>query len=218
MSSDSSNSDSNTKVYKLRSRYYFPIWKQKTLSSASARGLDKFFTQNVTVKTETEVDTMETEYINETDDGKRRKLKGELNQMKRERRKSLAAAAMLTNSVKSKDLKMLSSCKINPKKLYDKICKKYGSEEDTDLTDLLDDFKESKLKSKKKDPEDWFSEIEQIKEQLDAIDNTFVKSEMEVTAHILSNLPKGYKSVKTIIQMDDNYLDEEDFQALENKL
>ena len=99
------------------------------------------------------------DYIHETDDVKRRKLKGELSKMKRERRKSLAAAAMLTNSVKSKDLKMLSSCKMDPKKMFDKISKKYGSGEDTDLVNLLNDLKFCKLKSKKKDPDDWFSEI-----------------------------------------------------------
>ena len=208
MSSDSSDSGSDTKVYKLRSRRYFPIWKQKMLSSASSKGFDKYLLNDVQVKTEAEIDTKETEYINEADDNVRRVKKGELVQMKRERKKSLAAAAALTSSVRSKDLKTLAKCKLDPKKMFDTICKKYGSEEDTDLSDLLDDFNDCTLKSKKCDPEDWYAELEQINEQLSEIDTAFMKSDKEVTAHILNNLPKGYKAIKTIIQMNDNYLDD----------
>ena len=128
--------------------------------------------------------------------------------MKRNRKHSLEAAAMLTISVRSRDLKMLSKCKLNPKMMFDKICKKYGTEEDTDLTDLLDDFNECKLKSKKKNPEDWFADIEQINEQLGDIDTDFQKSEKEITAHVINHLPRGYSAVKTVIQMDDNYLND----------
>ena len=208
MSSVSSSSDGDTKVYKLRSRRHFPIWKQKILSAASSKGYDKFLTSSVAVKTEMEIDAKEVDYINEVDDKQRRIKKGELNKMKNERKKSLAAAQMLTSSVRSKDIKMLASCKLDPKRMFDKICKKYGSEEDTDLSDLLNDFNECVLKSKKKDPEDWYAELDQINEQLEAIDVSFSKGDKEMAAHILSSLPKGYKSVKTVIQMDDNYLDD----------
>ena len=60
---------------------------------------------------------------------------------------------------------MLAKCKNDPKAMFDKICKKYGSEEDTDLSDLLDDFNECVLNSKNRDPEDWYAELEQINEQ-----------------------------------------------------
>ena len=207
MSSDSSTM-SETKVCKLRSRKYFPIWKQKILSAASSKGYDKYLTTSVAVKTDAEIDAKEVDYINEADDKQRRIKKGELHKMKSERKKSLAAAEMLTNSVRSKDLKMLANCKLDPKKMFDKICKRYGSEEDTDLSDLLDDFNDCVLKSKRKDPEDWYAELDQINEQLEGIDAAFAKSEKEIAAHILSSLPKGYKAVKTIIQMDDNHLDD----------
>ena len=42
------------------------------------------------------------------------------------------------------------------------------------------------------------------------IDATFTKSDKEIAAHVLSNLPKGYKSVKTILEMDDDHLDDLD--------
>ena len=162
MSSDSSDSGNDAKVYKLRSRRYFPVWKQKTLSAACSKGYEKYFTTSVVIKTEAEIDAKETDYINEVDEKVRRVKKGELAQMKRERKKSLEAANMLTSSVRTKDLKMLAKCKNDPKAMFDKICKKYGSEEDTDLSDLLDDFNECVLKSKKRDPEDWYAELEQI--------------------------------------------------------
>ena len=208
MSSDSSVVSGNTKVYKLRSKKYFPIWKQKALSTASSRGYNKYLTQDVTVKTETEIDTMETNYINETDDAKRRKMKGELSKYKRERKRSLEAADMLKSCARSKDLKMLSACKSDPKKMFDKLCKKYGTEEDTDLTDLLEDFKTCKLRSKKRDPEYWFAELDEINEQLGGIDVSISKNDKEIAAHIVSNLPKGYKSVKTVIELGDDYLDD----------
>ena len=208
MSSDSSEASGSTKVYKLRSKKYFPIWKQKALSTASSRGYNKYLTQDVTVKTETEIDTMETNYINETDDAKRRKMKGELSKYKRERKRSLEAADMLVSYARSKDLKMLSACKSDPKKMFDKLCKKYGTEEDTDLTDLLEDFKTCKLRSKKRDPEYWFAELDEINEQLGGIDVSISKNNKEIAAHIVSNLPKGYKSVKTVIELGDDYLDD----------
>ena len=94
--------------------------------------------------------------------------------------------------------------------MFDVLCKKYGSEEDKDLTDLLEDFKDCKLKSKKVDPEDWYAEIEQINEQLEEIDSDFKKTDKEVAAHILANLPKGYTTVSKFIKMGDNYLDDLD--------
>ena len=164
MSSDSNESSDGMKVYKLKSRRGFPTWKQKIMSVASAKGYDHYLTTNVTVRTQTELDEKETEVINEIDDDVRRVKKGELTKWKRERKRSLAAAEMLTTSVRSKDLKMLAKCKLNPKLMFEVICKKYGSEEDEDLTDLLEDFKECKLKSKKTDPDDWFAELEMLNE------------------------------------------------------
>ena len=210
MSSSSSESEGNTKVYKLRSRTHFPAWKQKIISAASSKGFEKYLTSNVAVKTEAEIDQDEADYINEVDDHRRRVKRGLLSQAKRTRKKSLAAAEMLTNSVRSKDLKMLSKCKLDPKAMFDKICSKYGTEEDTDLSDLLEDFNECTLKSKKHDPEDWFGELEQINEQLNDIDKDFAKSEKEMAAHIISGLPKAYSAVRTIITMKDDYLDDVD--------
>ena len=84
---------------------------------------------------------METEYIDEDDDTKRRKLKAELVKEKRERKRSLAAAALIINNVKEADLKKLAKCKLNPKLMFDVLVKIYGSEENEDLDKLLDDFK-----------------------------------------------------------------------------
>ena len=81
-------------------------------------------------------------------------MKSKLAQMKREIKKSLAAAVILTNIVHSKDLKMLGKCKLDSKTMFDKIYHKYGTKGDTDLSDLLDNFNECVLKSKKRNPED----------------------------------------------------------------
>ena len=139
--SSNSDSDDHMKTYKLRNRKGFSAWKQKIMSVASAKGYDQYLTTNITVKTQAELDTKEIEMINESNDDARRVKKGELTKWKRERKRSLAAAEMLTSSVRSKDLKTLAKYKLNPKLMFDVLCKKYGSEDDEDLTDLLDDFK-----------------------------------------------------------------------------
>ena len=107
LSSDSSDTDAKANVYKLCSKKAFPIWKQKIISAASSKGYDQFLLKDVTVKTQDELDTLETDYINETDDAKRRKLKGELSKHKRERTRSLAAADLIISNVRDKGLKKL---------------------------------------------------------------------------------------------------------------
>ena len=49
--------------------------------------------------------------------------------------------------------------------------------------------------------------MEQVNDQLEDIDPIFLKSYKEMVAHILNNLLKAYKSLKTNIQMEDDYLD-----------
>ena len=61
MSSDSCDSDTDAKAFKLRSRKLFYIWKQKTISTASTKGYSKYLT-------DTEIDNKEVEYIKEVDD------------------------------------------------------------------------------------------------------------------------------------------------------
>ena len=211
--SDNSSASGNhhdTKVYKLRSRKNFPNWKQKTLSMASSKGYERFLLEVVKVESDTVIDQKEVDYINEGNADVRRILKSELNKMKKVRERSLKAATMLTCRVKDSDLKMLARCKKNPKKMFETICDKYGNHEDSDLTELLDDFANCKLKHRKHDPSDWFMELDAINEQLGDIDADFAKSKKEVCAHILNSLPKGYSRVKTVIQIEDNHLDDLD--------
>ena len=177
---------------------------------ASSKGYERFLLEDVKVEDDVVIDQKETDYINETDIDKRRKLKSELTKMMKVKEKSLKAAAMLTCSVKDSDLKMLARCKKNPKKMFEMICDKYGNREDSDLTELMDDFSNCKLQHKKQDPTDWFVELDAINEQLGEIDKDFTKSKKEICAHILNSLPKAYNAVKTVIQMVDNHLDDLD--------
>ena len=78
---------------------------------------------DVPIKTQAEFDTLEIDYINETDDSGRRKLKAELSKHKRERRRSLAAADLITSNVRDKDLKKLAKCKLNPKLMFEVLSK-----------------------------------------------------------------------------------------------
>ena len=208
--SDSSESGTNTKVYKLKSRRNFQSWKQKTLSMASSKGYERFLLEDVKIEEPDDIDLMEEDYINEVDEDRRRKKRNLWKKAKKLRKNSLEAAAMLTCSVMSKDLKMIAKCNNNPYKMFEVVSKKYGKREDTDLTELLDDFENCKLKSRKDDPDDWFAELEQINEHLGEIDKDFRKGKKEVCSHIIKNLPKGYSGLRTVIQMEDDHLDKLD--------
>ena len=110
---------------------------------------------------------------------------------------------------------MIAKCKDNPFKMFEVIFSKYGSREDLDLTELLDDFAMCKLTSKKDDLEDWFAKLKQINEQLEDIDKDFKKSSKELSLHLLKNLPKGYSSLKTMLQLVDDHLDKcEEIQSV----
>ena len=64
MSSDDSDSERNTKVYKFKSRKNFQVWKQKTLSMPSTRGLERFLLNDVPVNTEQEIEVKLYDYVN----------------------------------------------------------------------------------------------------------------------------------------------------------
>ena len=213
MSDLSSDEGHNTKVYKLKSRKTFPKWKQKTLSLARSKGYDRFLLNDVKVKSEAEIEVLEDEYHAETDSTLKALKKRIASKAIKERKLYMRAATVLTLSVRTKDLKILNKCKDNPKEMWDALARKYGAEEDADLNDLLDSFNHCNLKDKRRDPEDWFAKLDQLNDQLEEIDSTFMKSDKELVAHILNNLPKAYKSLKTNIQMEDDYLDDlEDVQ------
>ena len=216
MSDTSSNEGYNTKVYKLKSRKNFPEWKQKTLSLAKSKGYDRFLLNSVVVKTETEIEVLEDDYHAEQDAVLKASKKRIASKAKKERKAFLRAATVLAMSVRTKDLKIINKCKGDPKEMMDALCKKYGAEEDADLNDLLNSFNYCNLKDKRRDPEDWFAKLDQLNEQLEEIDNTFAKGDKEMIAHILNNLPKAYNSIKTNIQMEDDYLD--DLEEVQEKI
>jgi len=82
MMSDSSQSDSDPKTYKLKGRHDFAAWKQKTLSSASAKGYEKYIIQDVLIQDEAVLEEMEDKMIEETNADLRRKLKAKLAKLK----------------------------------------------------------------------------------------------------------------------------------------
>ena len=147
--SNTSESGANTKVYKLKSRRNFQSWKQKTFSMASSKGYERFLLEDVKIEDADDIELMEEGYINEGDEDNRRKKRNLWKRAKKLRKNSLEVAAMLTCSIMSKDLKMIAKCNNNPYKMFEVISKKYRKREDTDLTELLDDFENCKLKSRK---------------------------------------------------------------------
>lgn len=76
---------------------------------------------------------------------------------------------------------------------------KFAEKDESNLTELLQEFTSCKLESTAVDPDTWFLKIDAINTKLKAINIAYEKKDYEMKAHLLGNLPSGYEDVKTKI-------------------
>ncbi len=76
---------------------------------------------------------------------------------------------------------------------------KFAERDESNLTELLQDFTSCKLDSTEIDPDIWFLKINSINTKLKLISKDYEKTDYEMKAHLLGNLPAGYEDVKTNI-------------------
>jgi len=80
----------------------------------------------------------------------------------------------------------------NCKLAWDRLVAKYAPRSTPSLLKLKKQFENSKLESVETDPEDWVSELEGLRTEIECIDSTSAMSEKDFMVKILNNLPSEY--------------------------
>ena len=96
-------------------------------------------------------------------------------------------------------LGLVKRAKGDVRKALTLLDEKYGEEDESNLTELLQEFTGCKLKDTETDPDSWFLEMDRINNKLKSIDVKYEKKDYEMKAHLLGNLPEGYQDVVTKI-------------------
>jgi hypothetical protein len=74
------------------------------------------------------------------------------------------------------------------------------------------------LESLSDDPDEWFTKLDKINNKLAAIDECYRKQDYELKAHLIANLPEGYKDVITKINgSEDKYTTKEIEKEIQDK-
>jgi len=76
---------------------------------------------------------------------------------------------------------------------------KYAEQDESNLTQLLQEFTKCRLESSDVDPDTWFLQLDVINTKLASIGSQYEKKNYEMKAHLLGNLPSGYEDVRTKI-------------------
>ena len=76
---------------------------------------------------------------------------------------------------------------------------KFAEKDESNLTELLQEFTGCKLEDTETDPDVWLLKIDAINTKLKSINENYEKKDDEKKAHLLGNLPAGYEDVKTKI-------------------
>ena len=73
---ESSGKEQSVRAYRIREGDHWETWREKTLGIARAKGFERFLNSEVKVKTEDELDTLELDLINLSDETKKEEEKG----------------------------------------------------------------------------------------------------------------------------------------------
>jgi hypothetical protein len=71
-----------------------------------------------------------------------------------------------------------------------------------ELVSLKKEFAQCNLESKKTDPDDWFTKLEQIRWRIRDVDKTQAIDDSGMIAHVMGNLPSAYSELVTVIETD----------------
>ena len=215
--SDESYKGSTSKGIKLRSRKGFLTWKNRTLAYADAGGFKKFLLTDQNVLSEDEIDTLNVDYINiDPADVRGSKLAKKAWEDEKKKRKSAAKAkSMMTLSCSTNAASRKIGLCASPKAMFDALCEMYGRQNESDLTRLVQDIDDMKMKSMKENPDDFFTEIDELNDLIENIDTNQRKNDRAVAIIIMKNMLDGYESVKSSIQLNK---ETGDLQAIKEKM
>src|SRR5210317_2162293 len=92
---------------------------------------------------------------------------------------------------------------------------KYEATEVGEYIELTKDFTAATMKSNKEDPEIYIDRLEKISDQMEAIDEDYKKSEIEIVAQAFANLPKLYENLMDSFSIQGK---EDDLQYVRDEL
>ena len=118
---------------------------------------------------------------------------------KEKRKKYLKAVKMMTSSVKNAALRKVQLC-TTPKEKFEAICTRFCRQRGEDLGGLVDELQNFKFKKMSVDPDDYFTQMNELNEQISQIDPDQKRNTKSLALIIMSGLNKNYSEVKTNIQ------------------
>ena len=169
----------------------WPYWEEKFLSRARRKGFKEILLGKISIKTETE-------HLALTD-------AGQIKDSTEKREKNATAFEELvlsidTNTTKGRvAFKLVKSCKNSDYpdghafKAWTKLINKFVPKSAPSLLKLKRAFNRSKLTSTSKDPDEWITDLEDLREKLENMTPSHTMTDNDLIIHILNNLPKEYE-------------------------
>ena len=86
---------------------------------------------------------------------------------------------------------------------WKRLVNKYATKSAPSLMALKSEFTNSKLKSKKHDPDEWLTELEDLRMRIDEQtgENGSKMTDMDFMIHVLNNLPPEYEIVQAKLEV-----------------
>ena len=133
----------------------FNEWKERTIAIAKRAGFAHHLQTDVTILDDAKINEIEEAAWAEPNEVKKQIQLRNVKNQRQEAKLRKAAALLMTMSVDESTLKKLSKDLENPKKMFEAVEEKYGRQPgDGYYRELLEDFSECKLKSKRTNPDD----------------------------------------------------------------
>ena len=174
-----------------------------TLAVADNLGIRKYLEEDVVVLSEDQIEQLEDDVFDIDQNAeplaykiaKRKYIKE-----KEKRKKYLKAVKMMTSSVKNAALRKVQLC-TTPKEKFEAICTRFGRQRGEDLGGLVSELQNFRFKKMSVDPDDYFTQMNELNEQISQIDPHQKKNTKSLALIIMSGLNKNYSEVKTNIQL-----------------
>ena len=100
---------------------------------------------------------------------------------------------------------------------WNKLERKFVPKTNATMVKLVKEFGQMSLKDKKKDPDEWITELEYVRARLTAVGK--MKDDKDVMIHILNNLPVEYENtVETLERRLDDTLDPLSIEIIREEL
>lgn len=188
-------------------------WSEKFLARAKRKGYKKLLLGTEKVPTQEQIELAETS--TSAPDKKIIKL-GELNELAYE---DIVLSINHTSSAGKVAFSLIKNCKSdefpegNCRMAWERLVKKYEPHTAPKLLKLKKELMNMRLDDVSKDPDEWITDLENIRVQINQIDLVSKMSERDLMIHIMNSLPEQYDPVIDNLEIrlmkdvdDENYL------------